>query len=117
METGSRKLPNGVLWGLQILVAAIFFVSGAAKLVGAQMMVKAFEGIGIGQWFRYTTGIIEIGSAALLIVPGYASFGSALLVPTMMCAALAHIFVIGGSPIPALVLLTANAIILLQRWT
>lgn len=81
------------------------------------MMMDAFGGIGIGQWFRYVTGIIEIGSATLLIVPGYAVFGSALLVPTMICAALAHIFIIGGSPMPALALLTANTIIFWRRRT
>lgn len=110
-------IANGLLWGLQILIAAIFLAAGAAKLVGVLMMVAAFDGLGIGQWFRYVTGIIEIGSATLLIVPGYAAFGSALLVPTMICAALAHIFIIGGSPMPALALLTANTIILWRRRT
>ena len=116
MTTGSRKVASGLLWGLQLLVAAVFFAAGAAKLVGAPMMVETFDGIGIGQWFRYVTGIVEIGSAIALILPGYAAFGSALLIPTMIGAALAHIFVIGGSPIPALALLTANTFILRQRW-
>lgn len=116
MTTGSRKIGGGLLWALQLLVAAVFFAAGAAKLVGAPMMVEAFDGIGMGQWFRYVTGIIEIGSATLLILPGYAAFGSALLIPTMIGAALAHTFVIGGSPIPALALLTANIFILRQRW-
>lgn len=100
-----------------MLVAAVFFAAGAAKLVDAPMMVEAFDGIGMGPWFRYVTGIVEIGSATLLILPGYAAFGSALLIPTMIGAALIHIFVIGGSPIPALALLTANTFILQQRWT
>lgn len=115
MTAGSRSVSSALVWGLQILVALVFFAAGTAKLLGASMMVETFEDIGVGHWLRYTTGFIEIGSAIALFVPGYAAFGSALLIPTMICASLAHIFIISGSPIPALALLTANTIILWYR--
>ena len=47
------------------------------------MMVETFEKVGVGQWFRYVTGAIEIGSAILLLIPRLAPVGAALLVCTM----------------------------------
>jgi putative oxidoreductase len=43
------------------------------------MMVQTFEAVGVGQWFRYVTGIIEIGGAALLWARGREVFGAGLL--------------------------------------
>ena len=57
-----------------ILIRAIltlaFFAAGSAKLAGVEMMVATYETIGVGQWFRYLTGIIEVGSAVLIFTPG-----------------------------------------------
>jgi hypothetical protein len=51
------------LWALQILTAAAFLLAGVAKLIGQPMMVETFEKVGVGQWFRYATGAIEVASA------------------------------------------------------
>jgi putative oxidoreductase len=69
-------------------------------------MLALFEAIGIGQWFRYLTGLIEVASAVALLVPALAPFGALLLVPTMIGAIATHLFIVGGSPaLPALLLL------------
>jgi putative oxidoreductase len=47
---------NTTLWVLQILTALAFLLAGTMKLVSAQEMVKTFDKIGVGQWFRYVTG-------------------------------------------------------------
>jgi putative oxidoreductase len=44
------------------------------------MMVETFDKIGIGQWFRYVTGGIEVASAVLLLSPRLTPVGAALLV-------------------------------------
>jgi putative oxidoreductase len=104
------------LWTLQVVAAAAFFLSGFSKLAGAAAMVQLFAVIGLGQWFRYVTGLIEVVSAALLLVPSLALVGAALLIPTMAAAIATHLFVIGGSPAPAAFLLGATiAIALLKR--
>jgi uncharacterized membrane protein YphA (DoxX/SURF4 family) len=92
------------LWSLQILLAAVFLISGFGKLSGQPMTVEMFDKMGVGQWFRCVTGSIEVISAILLLVPRLAPIGAALLVCTMCGAIITHLIRIGGSPMPALVL-------------
>jgi putative oxidoreductase len=106
-----------VLWGLQILSAAMFLFAGSLKLIGVPLMVQEFDVIGLGQWFRYLTGTIEIVSAILLLIPSFAVYGAAALVATMAGAIVAHLFVIGGSPVVPIVLLAATTTIAVMRWS
>ena len=92
------------LWVLQIALAAMFLFSGGSKLFGAPAMVALFDAIGWGQWFRYVTGAIETSSAVMLLIPSAAVFGALLLIPTMIGAVTANLF-LGQTPIPPLVLL------------
>ncbi|MEM7301478.1 MAG: DoxX family protein [Pseudomonadota bacterium] len=108
---------NGILkkYGLlavKVLLAIAFLAAGLAKLAGAEMMVETFEKLGAGQWFRYVTGLIEVGSAVLLFVAGKQAIGAALLVCTMIGAVLAHLLVLGPSALPAVVLGVLSAIVL-----
>ena len=94
---------------LQFLLAAAFLLAGAAKLAGAQMPVETFEKIGLGQWLRYYTGGMEVVFATLLLIPRTAALAAAVLVAIMAGAVAAHLLVIGGSTIPAFVLLLLTA--------
>ena len=93
------------LWSVQVLLAAMFLLSGGSKLAGAAPMVALFDAIGIGQWFRYVTGGIEVASAVALLVPALAPFGAAALAATMIGAVATHLFIVGGSPAVPVVLL------------
>ncbi len=70
-----------------------------------------FDAIGVGQWLRYLTGIIEVGSAILLFVPGKQVFGAGLLICTMTGATPAHLFLLGPSAVPAIILGLISAVI------
>jgi len=98
-----------ISWGLRILAAAAFLAAGGAKLAGVPMMVGIFDHIGIGQWFRVATGLVEVAGAIALLVPAAVGFGGLLLAVTMGFAVLTHLFVIGGSPVPAIMLLVITA--------
>ena len=74
-------------------------------------MVGLFEAIGIGQWFRYLTGSIEVIAALLLLTSRFAVFGAVLLISTMIGAVVTHLFIVGGSPVPAIVLLAGSSAI------
>lgn len=93
-----------IVLGVRILVSLAFLAAGLAKLAGVEMMVGTFEAVGVGQWFRYVTGLIEVGSVVLLWVPGLQLVGAGLLVCTMIGAVLAHTLILGPSALPALVL-------------
>ena len=114
-------LPRGrvalvALWLTQIALAGMFLLSGGLKLTGAPDMVGLFDAVGIGQWFRYVTGSIEVVSAVALLVPSWAAFGALLLIPTMAGAVFTHLFIVGGSAVPPTVLLIgALAIAWLRR--
>lgn len=70
---------NAVLWALQIVVAALFLMSGFTKLTGVPEMVALFEAIGAGQWLRHLTGALEMGGAALLLAPGRSGIGGGIV--------------------------------------
>lgn len=105
-------------WILQILAAIAFFSAGSAKLAGVPMMVKIFDQIGFGQWFRLVTGLVEIIGATALLIPSLTAFGGLLLATTMVFGVLTHLFIIGGNPAPAVLLMcTTGAIAWLRRGT
>lgn len=93
-----------ILWGVRILIALAFGAAGAAKLAGVPQMIQIFDAIGFGQWFRYVTGAIEVLGAVLVLIPSKGFWGGLLLSATMVGAVITHLFLIGGSPVPALVL-------------
>ena len=93
-----------ITWGVRLLLALAFGAAGIAKLASVAAMVHVFEQIGLGQWFRYVTGVVEVTGAVLLLVPSAGFFGALLLGVTMACAVATHLLVIGGNPVPAAVL-------------
>ena len=103
------------LWLTQIALAGMFLLSGGLKLTGAPGLVALFDAIGIGQWFRYVTGSIEVVSAVALLVPSWAAFGAVLLIPTMVGAVATHLFIVGGSAAPATILLIGSLAIAWAR--
>ena len=104
------------LWVVQTALAGMFLLAGGSKLLGAAAMLGLFDAIGIGQWFRYLTGFIEVGSALALLVPSFAVFGALALVPTMVGAVATHLFIVGGSPVlPAMLLLGSAAVVWARR--
>lgn len=90
---------------VKVLLTLAFLAAGLAKLAGAAPMVESFEVLGLGQWFRYVTGIIEVAGAVLLWVPGLQYLGASLLGGTMVGAVLAHLTILGiASGAPAVIL-------------
>ena len=88
------KAANMALWTLQVLVALVFVAAGSGKLLGTADMIALFQAVGIGQWFRYVTGLLEVLGAVLLLVPGKAALGAVLLASVMAGAVVAHLTVL-----------------------
>jgi putative oxidoreductase len=105
------KIINVGLWILQIGAAGMFLMVGFFKLSGDPRMVGLFDAIGFGQWFRYVTGSLEVLGAVLLLIPRLSGLAALLLVGTMLGAVATHLFVVGGSPLPAIILLIVTGVI------
>lgn len=114
MQSSSNTLaPVGaakiISWVLRLLSAAAFLAAGSAKLAGVPMMVAIFDQIGFGQWFRLFTGVVEIAGAIAILFPATVAFGAVLLAVTMVGAVFTHLLLIGGNPLPAIVLLAITS--------
>jgi len=95
---------NYISLGLRALLTIAFVGAGGAKLIGVEAMVATYDTIGLGQWFRYLTGIVEIVGVVLLWLPGRQVVGAGLLGATMVGAVLTHWFILGPSAVPAIIL-------------
>ncbi len=111
LERQDSKGLNVALWVVQVGAAAMFLMAGANKLAGNEQMVGMFQAIGFGQWFRYLTGSLEILGAILLFVPSLAGIGGLLMTGVFAGAVATHLFIIGGNPTMAIVLLAASVFI------
>ena len=103
------------LWILSALVALTFVGAGAAKLAGAAVMVDLFAKVGLGQWFRYVTGLLEVAAGIGLLISRYAFYAAALLAMVMVGAFIAHVTVLGSSPAAPIVLFVLTGIIAYLR--
>ena len=103
------------LWVTQVALALMFVMAGGSKLAGATDMVRLFGQIGVGQWFRYVTGAIELTGGIALLIPSAAIFGAMLLIPTMIGAIIVNVFVVPASPVAPVVLLLLAAVVAWAR--
>jgi putative oxidoreductase len=111
--TGKGRLI--ALWILSCLVALAFLGAGGAKLAGAAVMVDLFDKVGLDQWFRYFTGLLEVAAGIGLLISRYAYYAAVLLAIVMVGAIIAHVTVLGSSPAAPAVLLVVTGIIAYLR--
>src|SRR3981189_184138 len=105
------KIANVALWVLQIAAAGMFLMVGFLKLSGNAQLVGLFEAIGLGQWFRYLTGALEVAGAILLLIPRTSGLGALMLAGVMVGAVVTHVFIVGGSPMMAIILLVITSFV------
>ena len=103
-------------WVPRIAMSLFFLSFGGQKFTDAYW-IGVFATIGFGDWFRYLTGMMQVGGALLLLMPRTALAGAVILATTMVGAMFAWMFFLGSpgsAVIPAvicalLVALAANA--------
>jgi uncharacterized membrane protein len=91
-------------WILIVLLALLFALVGGMKLLGVPGAVKEFDMIGLGQWFRYVTGILELTGAIGLLLPKHRFWAAPLIATIMLCATAINIWILH---VPGLALVTA----------
>ena len=84
-------------WMFRAAIALVFVLEGIEKFSAGphSSWVRLFQQIGVGQWFRYFTGAVEVLGAVLVLIPWTVTAGLALLACTMAAATLIVLFVIG----------------------
>jgi uncharacterized membrane protein YphA (DoxX/SURF4 family) len=115
LPANSGKVRLITLWILSGLLALAFLGAGGAKLAGAAAMVQLFGKVGLGQWFRYFTGMLEVAGAIGLLISRYAFYAAILLALVMVGAIIAHLTVLGTSPAAPIVLLALSGTIAYLR--
>jgi putative oxidoreductase len=115
ISAGPGRALNVTLWCVQVLLALVFLNASSAKFMGRPEMVALFAAVGVGQWFRYVTGVLELTGAVLLVVPRTRSIGAALLVAIMLCAVATNLFIVHTNPAPPAVLLLLSSFVVWQR--
>jgi putative oxidoreductase len=81
-----------ILWGLTLLLVAIFLNAGMAKLSSQSGWAKAFVTWGFPAWFRVLVGVLESCAASLILIPRTVLYGCALVILVMAGAMATHIF-------------------------
>ncbi len=100
------------IWVLQVFVALLFVYAGAQKFdPRTTVWIELFAKIGIGQWFRYFTGALEVVCGILLVIPRTSTVAAALLGCTMIGAIVARLFIL-HNPIQAIPILFILLLIL-----
>ena len=92
---GRSRVPGVALWVLQVLLAIQFTFAGVLKVVGDPAMVEMFATIGVGQWFRYGVGSLEIAGAVGVLIPRLSGLAALGLVCLMVGATVTNVFVLG----------------------
>ena len=75
-------------------VALVFLSVGSEKFGAHGPWIRIFARIGIGDWFRYLTGTLQVGGALLLFVPPLVRVGAVALGCTMVGAIVTNIFIL-----------------------
>jgi putative oxidoreductase len=83
-------------WTIRAVIFLAFLYFGTAKFKSDSdaPWVVLFSQIGLGQWLRDTTGVLEVGGAFLVLFSGAVEIGLAILLVTMCGAIIAAFFVL-----------------------
>lgn len=98
-RAGPSRLAGKILaWILTIFLLIVFTFAGGAKLFNNPAMAQEFSQIGLGQWFRYFTGILEVSGAIGLLIPSVRFWAALQIAAVMVGASVANVTVLHLPP-------------------
>ncbi len=89
------KTAGFISWLFQILAALILLQTLYFKFTGAPESVYIFESVGMEPWGRYGSGVFELISGVLLLIPGLSWMGALLGTVVISVALFFHITSLG----------------------
>jgi uncharacterized membrane protein YphA (DoxX/SURF4 family) len=87
-------MPTTGFYRVQAVFGLIYLCAGSAKLLGADIMVEAFDATGLGQSLRVGVGVLEICGGLCLFVPRASIYAAVVLGCTIvgiLGAAIGHV--------------------------
>lgn len=90
-----NKITIIISWLLRIAAAIILLQTLYFKFTGHPESVELFTKLGVEPWGRIGTGVIELITGILLLIPATAFIGAFLGIGLMAGAILSHLTVIG----------------------
>ncbi|MEQ7873300.1 DoxX family protein [Sphingomonas sp. ASV193] len=104
------------IWVLRLFLGLAFLAAAAMKLSGQPMMVAEFDKVGLGQGFRYLTGLLELAGGIAILVPRSSTLGALTLLLVDVGAFVAQLLVLHGDVIHTLVIAALLVVLIaLQR--
>jgi putative oxidoreductase len=98
-QSPTRVVLGTIARSLPSLAVGLFFVFVGYTKFGNDPRgewVQMFERIGLGQWFRIFTGVVQVSGGVLMLWPRARTAGAALLACTMVGAIIVDLFIIGS---------------------
>ncbi len=90
---GRRIAIEVLLWLLAAMLIMVFARAGWDKFDATSGWARAFRFWGYPVWFRVLIGVLEIGTALLLVWPRTAAYGAAIIIVVMLGGMGTHVFV------------------------
>ena len=82
-------------WLLRIVVAVILVQTLYFKFTGAAESIYIFKTLGVEPYGRIGSGIAELGTSILILIPRTTLLGALLGLAVMIAAIMSHVFVLG----------------------
>lgn len=95
------RTANVALWVLQVLMAAAFVMAAVTKFTRYPDTVEAFQQIGLGDWFMYLIGALELAGALGLLIPRLSGLAGLALVGLLIGAVVTQLLV--AEPVTAVI--------------
>ena len=82
-------------WVLRLGAAFILLQTLFFKFTGAEESVYIFSTLGVEPWGRYASGVVELVTAVLLLVPATSALGGMLAIGVAGGALMSHLTILG----------------------
>jgi uncharacterized membrane protein YphA (DoxX/SURF4 family) len=96
-------MQSTAFYRVQAALGAIYLCAGSAKLLGAGIMVEAFDVAGLGQSLRIAVGVLEVAGGLCMFIPHaaiYAAIVLGLTIVGIMGAMVGHTAKLAPEPPP-----------------
>ena len=114
------KVKNRIAWTAQIILAVLFTVAAAGKLISRPQWIEIFRKWGFPDRFYLLIGALEILGAVGLLIPRLAGYAACGLIILMIGAAATHLVNGEGLQVlrPVVFLLLLAIVVYVRRpWT